>query len=250
MHRLIAACNSRKSVNPAHRDANNGNFTVSSRNCCRNHVEVSSSDPAPRNSAASSTTPGASNRASHPSGSASAPNPNSRSARSHSRASRINANAPSNAARSCHGSSPPINLRPGAHVVRSRSNSRNLSNSSTSCVDRDILNSLSSFPSENTAPLLPLSPPYAPASPWPRPIAALPSTASAPAPLPALAPESASRNFPASQTASPPSLPCSTSPTPPPVPPASLSRLCTPQIRPPAVSTQTAAHPKSSPALP
>src|SRR5580704_12487883 len=138
IQRLIAACSSRKSARPAQRAASKGNFAASSRTCCRSHDEVSSSDPASKKSAASSTAPGASSRSSDPTGSASAPKPNSRSARSHSRASRINANAPSSAARSCPGSNPAINLLPGAHVVLSRNNSRSLSNSNTSCVVRDI----------------------------------------------------------------------------------------------------------------
>src|SRR5208337_594011 len=129
----------------AQRAASSGNLSASSRNCCFSHPEVSSSDPASRNSAASSTVPGASSRAIHCSGSASAPNPSSRSSLSHSRASRISANALSSAARFALTSNASITRRPGAHVVRSRSNSRSLSNSKTSCADRDILLKTSSF---------------------------------------------------------------------------------------------------------
>src|SRR6267378_4811195 len=142
-HRRIAACKSRKSPSDAQRAASSGNSSASSRNCCFNQPEVSSSDPASRNSAGSSTVPGASSRASHASGSASAPITSSRANRSHSRASLISANAPSSAARLVLTSSASIMRRPGAHVVRSRSNSRSLSNSRTSCADRDIL--LTSF---------------------------------------------------------------------------------------------------------
>ena len=56
--------------------------------------------------------------------------------RSHSRASRISANAASSTRDPFENSSASTARRPGAHVVRSRSNSRSLSNSRTSCALR------------------------------------------------------------------------------------------------------------------
>src|SRR5579859_7337330 len=135
--RRIAASTSRKSATAELFAASNGNFAAS-RNCPRSHPAVSSSEPASRNSFASSTAPGPSSFTSHSSGSASAPKPNSAPPRSHSRASRISANAASSAARFSLNSSASTPRRPGAHVVRSRSNSRSLSNSSTSCAVRAI----------------------------------------------------------------------------------------------------------------
>src|SRR5260370_690985 len=57
-HRRIAACTSRKSPSEETRAANKGNFTASSRNCCRSHPAVSSNDAASRNSPGSSAAPG------------------------------------------------------------------------------------------------------------------------------------------------------------------------------------------------
>ena len=136
MHRRMAASTSRKSAVFAARWLNSGNFAASSRNCTRSHDEVSSNDAASRSSAASSATPGPSIRASHISGSASPLNPNSFPLRSHSRASRINVNCSCKNRASCEKARASIARRPGAQVVLCRSNSRSLSNSSTSCALR------------------------------------------------------------------------------------------------------------------
>ena len=136
MQRRMARSTSRKSATFAARVLNSGNFSVSSRNCAPSHEEVSSNDAASRNSAASSATPGPSIRANHVSGSASPPKPNSFPLRSHSRASHINVNCCCKNRASCEKASASMARRPGAHVVLCRSNSRSLSNSSTSCALR------------------------------------------------------------------------------------------------------------------
>src|SRR5439155_15932782 len=63
---------------------------------------------------------------------------------SHSRASRINANCSCKNPASCENANASIARRPGAHVVLWRSNSRSLSNSSTSCALRLISSCLGS----------------------------------------------------------------------------------------------------------
>ena len=195
-HRRIAVCTSRKSPREAVRSASNGNFVASSRNCCRSHPAVSSSDAASRNSAGSSTAPAPSMPSSQPCGSASAPNPSSRPVRSHSRASPINANADSSAARSILGSSALTARRPGAHVVRSRSNSRSLSNSRTSCAVRDIARITSNeFAGSSRHP--PDRPPRAPGVHLLRPTAQ-----DAPAPLSGRDPAPAAKNLRAPRPAS------------------------------------------------
>src|SRR5579863_8606468 len=136
MHRRIAASTSRKSPTSAAAALNNGNSAFPSRNCVRSHPAVSSSEPASSSSFASSATPIPAIFSSHISGSASPPNPNSFPPRNHSRASRISANCASNDSASRENSSASTALRPGTHVVRSRSNSRSLSNSNTSCALR------------------------------------------------------------------------------------------------------------------
>src|ERR1700730_7474525 len=133
--RRIAASRSRKSPSDAARAASKGNCTASSRNCWRSPPEISSNDAASRNSGASSTAPGPRVRSSQASGSASPPKPSSRPGRSHCRAPRISAKR---ASRSTPGSSASTARRPGAQVVLRRSNSRSLSNSNTSCAERDI----------------------------------------------------------------------------------------------------------------
>src|SRR5579863_5367572 len=136
MHRRIAASTSRKSPTSAAAALNNGNSAFPSRNCVRSHPAVSSSEPASSSSFASSATPIPPIFSSHISGSASPPNPNSFPPRNHSRASRISANCACNDSASRENSSASTALRPGTHVVRSRSNSRSLSNSNTSCALR------------------------------------------------------------------------------------------------------------------
>src|SRR5438876_4925908 len=133
MHRRMAASTSRKSPTFAARVFNSGNFAASSRNCTRSNDQISTNDAASRNSAASSATPGPSILASHVSGSASPPNPNSFPLRSHSCASRITANCSCKNLASRENASASIARRPGVQVVLCRSNSRSLSNSSTSC---------------------------------------------------------------------------------------------------------------------
>jgi len=182
-HRLIAAC---KSGNPPASTtcASNGYFAASSRNCCRSHADVSSNEPASRNSAGSSTTPGAPSFSNHGAGSASAPNPNSRSARSHSRPSRSRrrrfpARRDSFLAQ--------VRRRDASQARTSSSaanNSRSLSNSSTTCADRDILSTcLSSFPQQITRRLFRVAA-VCTIFPLASPQAAIHSTPAAPAPLP------------------------------------------------------------------
>ncbi len=137
-HRRMAESESRKSPMEAARSASSGNFAASSRNCCRNQAAVSRRGAASRSSPGSITAPGPSIRSSQACGSASAPNPSSLPARSHCRASRIRSKMRLSAVRFWVNSSASIARRPGAHVVRSRSNSSSLSNSSTSCAVRAI----------------------------------------------------------------------------------------------------------------
>ncbi len=137
--RRIVASISRKSPTPAAAADNKGNFAASSRNCPRNHAEVSNNEAASRNSAGSSATPIPEIFSNQLSGSSSPPNPNSFPLRSHSRASRINANRPRKNSASRENTSCSTARRPGAHVVRCRSNFRSLSNSKTSSALRLIL---------------------------------------------------------------------------------------------------------------
>ena len=148
-----AVCRSRKSASVEACAASRGNLAASSRNCRRSQLEVSSNESASRNSRGSSTTPGPSSCASHASGSASAPNPSSRAARSHSRASRISAKRIRVRRDRCQVQCAD-RRRPGAQVVRSRSSSRSLSNSRTSCADRDIFVNASLFARPGTSRLL------------------------------------------------------------------------------------------------
>ena len=138
----MAACASRKSATEAARTASRGNLAASSRNCCRNQLAVSSRDAASSSSPGFNTAPGPSMRSSQPRGSARAPKPSSWAARNHSQASQISTKPDSSTQRFVPGSSASTARRPGAHVVRSRSNSRSLSNSRTSCAVRAIVISI------------------------------------------------------------------------------------------------------------